>query len=113
MQARCGLLTASEMKLIITPTLKIASNDKERAHIYELAAQRITNYVEPSYVGDDKLDSSRANFPALRSVFHRMAWLATMALSKPNPAARNSKLKPSSPMRARPSICYKFKPACS
>ena len=55
MQARCGLLTASEMKLIITPTLKIASNDKERAHIYELAAQRITNYVEPSYVGDDML----------------------------------------------------------
>ena len=26
--ARCGLLTASEMKLIITPTLKAASNDK-------------------------------------------------------------------------------------
>ena len=42
---RCGLLTASEMKLIITPTLKIASNDKERAHLYELLAQRITKYV--------------------------------------------------------------------
>lgn len=53
--ARCGLLTASEMKLIITPTLKIASNEKERAHLYELAAQRITKYVEPSYISDDML----------------------------------------------------------
>jgi hypothetical protein len=53
--ARCGLLTASEMKLILTPTLKIASNDKERAHLYELLAQRITGYVEPHYVGDDML----------------------------------------------------------
>lgn len=53
--ARCGLLTASEMKLILTPTLKIASNDKERTHLYELLAQRITKYVEPSYIGDDML----------------------------------------------------------
>ena len=53
--ARCGLLTASEMKLIITPTLKIASNDKERAHLYELLAQRVTQYVEPSYISDSML----------------------------------------------------------
>jgi predicted phage-related endonuclease len=53
--ARCGLLTASEMKLILTPTLNIASNDKERAHLYELLAQRITGYVEPHYVSDDML----------------------------------------------------------
>lgn len=53
--ARCGLLTASEMKLIVTPTLKQASNDKERTHLYELLAQRITKFVEPHYVGDDML----------------------------------------------------------
>lgn len=52
---RCGLLTASEMKLIVTPTLKVASNEKERAHLYELAAQRLTKYVEPHYVSDDML----------------------------------------------------------
>lgn len=52
---RLGLLTASEMKLIITPTLKAASNDKERSHLYELLAQRITGYVEPRYVSDDML----------------------------------------------------------
>jgi hypothetical protein len=53
--ARCGLLTASEMKLIITPTLKVASNDKERSHLFELLAQRVTGYVEPSYISDDML----------------------------------------------------------
>lgn len=53
--ARCGLLTASEMKLIITPTLKIASNDKERSHLYELFAQRLTQFVEPAYISNDML----------------------------------------------------------
>ena len=54
--ARCGVLTASEMDRIITAkTLKVASNDKERQHVYEIAAQRITKYVEPTYVGDAML----------------------------------------------------------
>jgi len=53
--ARCGLLTASEMHLIITPTLKAANNDKSRSHLYELLAQRITGYVEPRYISDDML----------------------------------------------------------
>lgn len=53
--ARCGLLTASEMRLIVTPTLKPASNDKERAHVWELLAQRITGYIEPHYISDDML----------------------------------------------------------
>lgn len=52
---RCGLLTASEMKHIITPTLKVADNDKSRSHLYELLAQRITKYVEASYVSDDMI----------------------------------------------------------
>lgn len=53
--ARRGLLTASEMRLIITPTLKVAKNEKASAHLYELLAQRITRYVEPRYVSDDML----------------------------------------------------------
>jgi len=52
---RCGLITASEMKLLLTPTLKTAKNEKTRAHLYELAAQRITKYTEPSFIGDDML----------------------------------------------------------
>lgn len=55
LQMRCGLLTASEMKLIITPTLKVANNDKTRAHAFELAFQRITQFVEPQYVSDAML----------------------------------------------------------
>lgn len=49
LSARRGLITASEMKLILTPTLKVAANEKTRAHAYELAAQRITGYTEPTY----------------------------------------------------------------
>lgn len=50
---RCGILTASEMKNIITP----AKLDpvKNPAHLYELLAQRINGYVEPSYINDDML----------------------------------------------------------
>lgn len=52
---RCGLLTASEMKLILTPTLKVASNDKERAHLFTLMGQRITGYAEDGFQGDDMM----------------------------------------------------------
>ena len=52
---RCGILTASEMRLILTPTLKVARNCKERAHLFELLAQRITGHTEPRFVTDDKL----------------------------------------------------------
>ena len=56
LQARRGLLTASEMKLIISPKmLRPAKNDKSRAHLYELLAQRISGHIEPHYVGDDML----------------------------------------------------------
>ena len=51
LEIRRGILTASEMKNILTPTLKIASNDKERQHVYEIAAQRISGFVEPGYDG--------------------------------------------------------------
>lgn len=53
--ARRGLITAGSMDLILTPTLKIANNEKERTHLYELLAQRVTGYTEPSYISDDML----------------------------------------------------------
>lgn len=52
---RLGILTASQVKNILTPTLKLAANDKTRQLVWELAAQRITEYVEPQYIGDDML----------------------------------------------------------
>jgi hypothetical protein len=55
-EARRGILTASEMKKIITPKkLEYSVGEKEKAHLYELAAQRISGFVEPSYIGDDML----------------------------------------------------------
>ena len=53
--ARCGLLTASEIDRILTPKLKVADNAKSRAHLWELAAQRISKYVEPQYISDAML----------------------------------------------------------
>lgn len=52
---RRGILTASEMRLILTPTMRTASNDKERAHMFEILGQRITGYTEPHYISDDML----------------------------------------------------------
>ena len=43
------------MDKCITPTLKIADNDDTRSHVFELLAQRINKYVEPSYVSDDMM----------------------------------------------------------
>lgn len=61
---RRGVLTASEMKLIVTPTLKVADNEKTRAHLYELAAQRISGYTEPHFISDDMLRGQEDEFYA-------------------------------------------------
>lgn len=52
---RRGILCASEVKHILTPTLKIADNEKTRSHVWEIAAQRISGYTEPTYIGDAML----------------------------------------------------------
>lgn len=53
--ARNGLLTASEMNLALTPTLKPSNNANTRKHVFELAAQRISGHTEPTYIGDEML----------------------------------------------------------
>jgi len=65
LEARRGILTASEMKLALTPTLKIADNEKTRAHVYELAAQRVTGHVEPSFQGFDMVRGQEEEQDAL------------------------------------------------
>jgi len=55
-QARCGLLTASEIKRIVTAKNLTYSKDKKtKLHVFELLAQRLNNFVEPSYVSDDMI----------------------------------------------------------
>lgn len=46
LQARCGMLTASTIGKLITPTLKVADNDTSRGLTLTLAAERITGHVE-------------------------------------------------------------------
>lgn len=57
---RRGILTASEMKHIISPSSiekkkTKYEEDKVKTHLYELAAQSISGYVEPQYISDDIL----------------------------------------------------------
>jgi hypothetical protein len=46
LQARCGIITASVIGKLITPTLKVADNDTSRGVTLTLAAERITGHVE-------------------------------------------------------------------
>ena len=55
LEMRKGVLTASEMKHIITPTLKVANNERQKLHAFEIASQRINDYIEPQYINDDML----------------------------------------------------------
>lgn len=51
---RCGLITASVVGRLITPsTLAVASNDTSREVVARLAAERITGAIEPTFVTDD------------------------------------------------------------
>lgn len=68
LQARCGLITASEMKLLVTPTMKVADNDKVRAHLWELLAQRVTRYIEPRYINDDMMRGIESE-PIAREIY--------------------------------------------
>jgi predicted phage-related endonuclease len=52
---RRGVLTSTAIKTLITPTGKLADNDKTRAHVYEVAAQRINGRTEPNYMSFDMM----------------------------------------------------------
>lgn len=52
---RRGVLTSTAIKTLITPTGKLADNDKVRAHVYEVAAQRITGRTEEAYQSFDMM----------------------------------------------------------
>jgi hypothetical protein len=52
---RLGMVTASVVGQLLTPTLKTASNDTSRGVVAALTAERITGYAESSYVNDDMM----------------------------------------------------------
>jgi YqaJ-like viral recombinase domain len=51
--ARCGIVTASVVGKLLTPTLKVADNDTSRGVTAALVAERITGIVEPTFTSDD------------------------------------------------------------
>lgn len=50
---RRGMVTASVVGQLVTPTLKVASNDYSRGLTATLAAERITGFTEPTYMNAD------------------------------------------------------------
>ena len=51
--ARCGILTASVVGALLTPTLKVAGNATSRAVTNTIVAERITNHVDPTAMSAD------------------------------------------------------------
>lgn len=49
LKLRCGIITASEVRHIMTPTGKPANNDKAKAYIWQKASERITQRIEPVF----------------------------------------------------------------
>lgn len=58
-ELRRGVLTSTAIKTLITPTGKLADNDKTRAHVYEVAAQRITGRTEDTFMSFDMMRGHR------------------------------------------------------
>ena len=42
-------MTASELKSVITPTLKIADNKDTRSHLYKIVDERVSKFLEDHY----------------------------------------------------------------
>ena len=53
LQARCGMVTASVVARLLTPTLKVANNDTSRGLTHTLVSERITGRAEAGYIGSD------------------------------------------------------------
>ena len=70
LQLRKGLITSTVIKSLITPTFKIAENDKTRKAIYKLAAERITDHLEDGFLS---YDMERGNFeePLARDLYSK------------------------------------------
>ena len=51
--ARCGMLTASVIGKLLTPTLRVADNQTSRGLVLTLAAERITGHVDETPLSSD------------------------------------------------------------
>lgn len=53
LELRKGIITSTVVKSLITPTFKLAENDKTRKAIWKLASERITGHLEDSFCSSD------------------------------------------------------------
>lgn len=67
-KARAGIVTASVVGKLLTPTLKVADNDTARGIIAGLVAERITGEVEETYANDDMMRGILAE-PVARDLY--------------------------------------------
>ena len=69
LDARCGLLTASQIGKLITPkTIKLASNDTARDLTMQIVAERITGRTEFVYVNAD-MERGNLDEPICRDAY--------------------------------------------
>lgn len=55
LQLRRGVITCSELKVLVTPTGKIASNDTSRKYLHQLLAERVFDGQEQGFYNDDMM----------------------------------------------------------
>ena len=55
LKLRCGVITASEIKTILTPSGKPATDSKAKSYIWQKASERITWFIEPVFETRDVL----------------------------------------------------------
>jgi hypothetical protein len=69
LRLRLGIVTASEINIILTPKGKFAKSEKMRTYACEIAAQRETAFIEDSY---QSFDMMRGNFQeeVARDLYH-------------------------------------------
>lgn len=67
-QLRKGVITSIVIKSLITPTFKIAENDKTRKAIYKLAGERITNHLEDNFLSYD-MERGQFEEPLARDLY--------------------------------------------
>ena len=66
--ARRGIVTASIVGKLITPTLTVANNDTSRAVTLQLVAERITGHTDPTYVSAD-MERGNLDEPIARAAY--------------------------------------------
>lgn len=65
---RRGIITASVVGKLLTPSLKVADNDTSRGITTALVAERITGWTEPTWANDDMIRGNECE-PIARDIY--------------------------------------------